>query len=160
MTAPGDSRRPSGRSLVAAGSLICYASGLLLPGLAARGVNPYGFESYRGYLCLAYGVTTIFGNWTYFLPWTANVLYAAAFLAWLVTLRPPRWSVVIPLAGLCLAATVFRIDSVMVNEAGHRAAVHPGSGAWLWMASQAILLVGFLAVRPGRDNRAPQIRAA
>jgi hypothetical protein len=34
---------------------------------------------------------------------------------------------------------VCRIDSIMVNEAGHRVAVRAGSGAWLWMASQAIL---------------------
>lgn len=144
-------RKPSRRSLVAAGSLICYASGLFLPGLAAREVNPFGFESYEGILCLAYGITTVLGGWTYFLPWTANVLYAGALLAWLVPLRPPRWAAAIPLVGLGLAATVFRIDSVLVNEAGNRVAVRPGSGAWLWMAAQVMLLVGFLAVRVDRD---------
>lgn len=142
---PGASARATGRGLVLAASLLCYAVALALPGLAALGPNPYGFDGYRGYLCLAYGAMTVFGGWEYFVPWTANVLYAGALLAWLVPRRPPRWAAAIPLAGLGLSATVFRIDDVMVNEAGHRAAVHPGIGAWLWMAAQAVLLTGLLA---------------
>jgi hypothetical protein len=146
-----EAERKSMRRFVLPVSLGCYAAALFLPGLAAREANPYGFTSYGGFACLIWGPTTILAGWTYFRPWTANIPYLVSIFAWAIPKKPPRWFALFPLIGLALAATVFRIDDVMVNEAGHRVAVRPGIGAWLWMTSQAIFLAGFLlpAERPG-----------
>jgi hypothetical protein len=133
------------RHAVLIASLACYAAALFLPGVAAREANPYGFTGYNGLTCLLGGPTTILGGWTFFRPWTANIPYGITLLVWIASARPRRWCAVFPAGALALGVTVWSIDTVMVNEAGHRVAAEPGVGAWLWLTSMAILLAGFLA---------------
>ena len=125
-------------------SMLCYGVALCFPGLAPYEPNPQGFTGVAGYVCLAFGWSTIVTGTKYFLPWLANLFYFPALLVWGVTTKPPRWGAVMAGVGLALTALTFRIDTVMVNEAGQRVGVRPGLGAWLWMASFAVLLVGFL----------------
>jgi hypothetical protein len=134
-------------------SLLCYGVALFLPGLAAREKNPYGFTGYYGYICLIFGWTTVVSGTKYFFPWMANLFYFPALLLWLIPARPPLWGALIPGMGLVLATLTFRIETTIVNEAGHRVAVQPGFGAWLWMASFTILLGGFLF--QGHRNESP-----
>ncbi len=56
-------------------SLGLYVLSLAFQGLAAVGSNPYGFEGYPGFHCLVFGWTTLLGSLTFFLPWTANLLW-------------------------------------------------------------------------------------
>jgi hypothetical protein len=122
-----------------------YVIALFLPGLAATGKNPYQFDSYHGFLCLFFGWITVFtGAWKYFLPWTANFFYGLAISMWLSVIKSPRWGTLTAILGLALSLLTFRIDTAVVNEAGHKVAVHPGLGAWLWIISFMFLIVGFL----------------
>ena len=133
---------PSDKAVFAL-SLVCYGAALCLPGLAADGTNPYGFDGVVGFSCLAFGWSTaLTSSWKFFLPWTANFLYFPALLLWCIGRRARPWGVLLALGGFMLAALVFRIDSMMVNEAGHRAAVRPGWGAWFWMASMLLIPLG------------------
>ena len=129
-------------------SVFLYVVAVFLPGLAAHGPNPYGFHAYSGFECLVWGGATALGGSRYFLPWSANLFYLPALILWCLG----RWgrvlASVLALGGLIFASFTFRIDSVIVNEAGLRAAVRPGLGAWFWIASMLVILVGPLVKRP------------
>ena len=133
-------------------SLSCYGLALFLPGLAARESNPYGFHGVSGFMCLVFGWSTVVAGWKYFLPWMSNFLYLPALLLWIAGPRARRWGALLALGSLILAAQTLRIDTFMVNEAGHRVAVQPGLGAWCWMASMIVLLFGAVAPIANRSS--------
>ena len=122
-------------------SVLCYGAALFLPGLAAHGPNPYGFEGYSGFACLVWGWTGALRGGAHLLPWTANLLYLPALVLWAMGPRARVFGVALAVGGIVLAALTYRIDAVVVNEAGHRASVRPGPGTWLWIASMASLPV-------------------
>jgi hypothetical protein len=131
-------------------SIGLYLAALAFHGLAARESNIFGFEGYRGFMCLLFGWMTALGGWKFFLPWTANLFYVAGLLLLALPARPARVGLLLPATGLVIALYTFRIESVMVNEAGHRVDVHPGAGAYLWMASFVVLVAGFLMPQRAR----------
>jgi len=142
----------NGKRLILILALLSYGMALVLPGLVARGPNNYGYTSNLGCECLLIGWITIFGGIGYFLPWLANLFYVPSLFLWLIPAKPPRWGVIFPGIGLGLATLTFLIETIIVDEAGNRAAVRPGIGAWLWMASFAILLAGFLGPRQWQQS--------
>jgi hypothetical protein len=158
-TASGMATPRSIKRLVLALTLLCYSMALILPGLVAREPNSYGYTSSLGYVCLLFGWITIFGGLGYFFPWLANLFYLPGLLLWLLPTRSPRWGAIFPVIGLGLATLTFRIETIMVNEAGHRVAVQPGIGAWLWMASFALLLLGFLGPQHWKPTAETQTAA-
>jgi hypothetical protein len=122
-----------------------YAAALPLTALAPAAHSQYATGGYQGYMCLLFGWTTLIGlGWKFFWPWTANVLYLPAAVLWIVRGRRSAFGAALALAGLGVGSLVFRIDTMMVNEAGNTVPVRLGLGAWLWLGSFAVHAAGFL----------------
>lgn len=121
-------------------SAAVYFVSLWLPALEYDLNPPNGpVESYYGWTLLLLGWLESLSLSIRGVAWLANPVYYLGLIAMLI--RRYGWATVIQIVAIGLASASFAVQSVMIDEGGHEAAVVGlGPGFWLWYSS--ILISG------------------
>ena len=124
-------------SLLFAPAIGLWSAALFQPALKAPAGS--GSFQYTGLNCLLLGWLGIFGRLQWILPWSANVLYWISLFSALLRRQPARQALVLSLVAIPLALITFVNRTIEVDEAGHKTAVVPGLGFYLWLGSMVVL---------------------
>lgn len=118
-----------------------YLLALLLPGLVPSESGPYTQGAHAdGFVCALFGFLGVFVDPVMIVAWSANVFYAAAFLLVLKGGKSP-FSFPASAFAFTVSLTAFLVRQNTNNvETGPMVPVHLGSGAYVWMASLALLV--------------------
>ena len=99
---------------------------------------------YRGFMCLIFGWAD--GHVTIFGAWFANIPFLISYLMFLSKNPIKKFSVLLSAFAFCLSLLALTINTLILDEAGNTSATYPSIGAFVWIGSILLLLIGNIAV--------------
>jgi len=117
--------------------LFTPALGLWLASLSQPALKQQGGASfqYSGMYCFMIGWIGLFGRPQWILPWSANVLFWMTMVWGAFQRQPGQKALTLSIVAIPLALIALTNRTIEMNEGGDRAAVVPGLGFYLWLAS-------------------------
>lgn len=115
-------------------TLACYYT-------AFKGVDMESFKQ-PGIMVLFLGLFSFFYSWISFAAWISNLFYFSCFL---ILFEFPDFIFLgffFALIALGLSFFALKIDTMLINEAGHTAKVKTGLGFNLWVLSYFFMVMG------------------